>query len=66
NRRLLYQQRRAEAGLRFSPTVRLSFSAGIGYGWGTKLKTGFDFRSTAGLIDLSDAPYARAALEFRY
>jgi hypothetical protein len=66
NRRLLYQQRRAEAGLRFSPNDRLSFSAGIGYGWGTKLKTGFDFRSTAGLIDLSDAPYARAALEFRY
>jgi hypothetical protein len=66
DKRLLYQQRRAEAGIRFAPTDNLSFSAGIGYAWGTKLKTGFDFRSTAGLIDLSDEPYARAALEFRY
>src|SRR6185503_17377079 len=60
--RLLFQQRRAEVGVRWAPRERqetLAFTAATGYVWGQEFSVGFDARKTDELADLSDEPYLR-------
>jgi hypothetical protein len=65
--RILFQQRRAEAGVRYSPDDHLNFDLAIGYAWGGEFSSGFSLRSTTREIaDISDEPYVRAGLELRY
>jgi hypothetical protein len=64
--RLIFQQRRAEIGLRWDPRESASLHLAAGYAWGQEFSVGFDSRETDQLTDVSDEPYVRAALEVRF
>lgn len=64
--RLLFQQRRAEAGLRWEPRDGFQFEAAVGYGWNGEFTVGFDQRDSKTFVDVSDEPYVRLGLEIRF
>ena len=67
--RLIFQQRRAEAGVRWAPRHQretLAFTAAVGYAWGQEFSVGFDARDTDEVADVSDEPYARIGLEVKF
>jgi hypothetical protein len=61
--RLLYYQRRAELGLRWTPAHKVNLLVAAGYAFGQELTTGFDSSNDDKLTDLSDEPYLRVGLE---
>lgn len=63
---LLYYQRRAEIGVRFTPCENVNFKAGIGYGWDGSYRSGWDFRKSQQIADISDVPYLRMGLEMKF
>lgn len=69
NDRLLFQQRRAEVGVRFAPRRQqetLAFTAAAGYAWGQEFSVGFDSRKTDEVADISDEPYLRFGFEVKF
>jgi hypothetical protein len=69
NDRLIFQQRRAEVGVRWAPTRgRQAFALTVagGYAWGQEFSVGFDSRETDELADLGDEPYLRVGLELKF
>lgn len=66
NDRLLFQQRRAEVGVEWSPRDEFGFTAAVGYAWGREFSTGFDARKTDEVADLSDEPYLRFGFEVKF
>ena len=64
--RLLFEQRRAEAGLRWEPREDMALIVAGGYAFGQAFETGFDFRETDEVAELSDEPYARIGLDLRF
>jgi hypothetical protein len=65
DRRIIFEQRRAEAGVRWDPTKNLKFVLGAGYAFGSKFGVGFDARKTNKLEKGSDEPYVRVGFELR-
>ena len=69
NDRLMFQQRRAEAGVRWGPRAareRFALTAAVGYAWGQEFSVGFDSRKSDEVTDLSDEPYVRFGIEFKF
>lgn len=66
NDRLLFSQRRVEAGVQWSPGEHLAFTAGVGYAFDQEFNTGWDFRDTDELFELSDETYVRGGFEVRF
>jgi len=69
NDRLMFQQRRAEAGVRWGPRQareRFAVTAAVGYAWGQEFSVGFDSRKSEEVADLSDEPYVRFGIEFKF
>ena len=69
NDRLIFQQRRAEVGVRWAPRrgrQALAFTAAAGYAWGQEFSVGFDSRNTHEVADVSDEPYARVGFEVKF
>ncbi len=66
NDRLLWQQRRVEAGIYWSPYKFLKVMAAGGWAFGQDFSVGFDFRRDWKLADIDDAPYGRFGIEFRF
>jgi hypothetical protein len=69
NDRLLFQQRRAEIGLRWAPREAresLAFTAAAGYAWHQEFSVGFDARKTDRVLDASDEPYVRFGFEMKF
>jgi hypothetical protein len=69
NDRLIFQQRRAELGLRFAPRVgrdTFALTAAAGYAWGQEFSAGFDSRRTDEVADASDEPYVRVGFEVKF
>ena len=66
NRRLLFHQQRAEIGLRYVPIDNFTAKLGIGYGWEGSYRSGWDFDKTKLVQDISDAPYLRAGVEWKF
>jgi hypothetical protein len=64
--RLIFEQRRAEIGLRWEPRKDFMFNLSGGYAFGQELSTGFDSRKTDLLADLSDEPYLRVGVDIRF
>lgn len=64
--RLLFQQRRAELGLRWEPRKDFGLSVAVGYAFGQEFSTGFDSRQTDEVADVSDEPYLRFGLDFKF
>jgi hypothetical protein len=69
NDRLMFQQRRAEVGVRWGPRrSRESFglTASVGYAWHQEFSVGFDSRKTDEVADFSDEPYVRFGFEVKF
>jgi len=64
--RLLFEQRRAEIGLRWEPRKNLMFNLSGGYAFGQEFSTGFDSRETDLVADVSDEPYVRFGVDIRF
>jgi hypothetical protein len=64
--RILFEQRRAEAGIRYEPCKAFHADIALGYAWHGEFSQGFDSRDTDEIADISDEPYLRAGLELRY
>lgn len=64
--RLLYEQRRVEAGARWRPTGGVAIVLAGGYAFGQQFDSGFDVRDTDEVAELSDEPYLRAGLELGF
>lgn len=61
--RLLFQQRRVEAGLRWQPWEHTSFMAAIGYSFTGEFSVGYDQDDSVEIADISDEPYVRIGFE---
>ena len=69
NDRLMFQQRRAEVGVRWAPLRQresLAFTAAAGYAWQQEFGVGFDSRNTDEVLDASDEPYLRVGFEVKF
>lgn len=66
NRRLLFSQERAELGLRYELNGQADLIVAGGYAFGQEFDVGYDSRDPAGLRDLDDSGYIRAAIELRF
>ena len=64
--RLLYGQKRAEGGVRFQPMPSLTISGAIGYAFSTDFRRGWDYRSTSQYVYVSNEPYLRIGVDFRF
>lgn len=66
DRRLLFYQRRAEVGLQFSPIANFTLKVALGYGWDGSYRSGFDFNQSSLIANVSDEPYLRGGLEWKF
>jgi hypothetical protein len=66
NDRLLFEQKRAEIGVRVQPWEHTSFLLAGGYAFGSEFSIGFDQRDSDKLADISDEFYFRAGFERRW
>jgi hypothetical protein len=64
--RLIYDSRRAEAGIRWEPLKDLNVILAGGYLFDQEFNVGFDTRDQDRVAKPSDEPYVRVGLEFRY
>lgn len=66
NDRLLFEQRRAELGVRWQPWEHTSLLVAGGYAFGSEFSIGFDQRDSDKLAEVSDEPYVRFGFERRF
>jgi hypothetical protein len=66
NDRLMFQQRRAEVGMKWSPREQVGLTAAVGYSWAEEFSIGFDSRTTTELADFSDEPYFRLGFQMKF
>lgn len=66
DRRLLFYDRRAEAGVKFSPNQNMNFIVAAGFGWDGSYRRGWDYRRDQLVADFSDEPYLHADFELRF
>ncbi|MBI1369917.1 MAG: hypothetical protein GC162_14840 [Planctomycetes bacterium] len=61
--RLFFEQRRIEAGLRWTACRNCTLDLAAGYAFSQKFSTGFDSRDLDTLLKVSNAPYARVGID---
>lgn len=66
NDRLLFTQRRAEAGVRWEPRDGVKMNLALGYAWGGEFTVGFDQRDSDLVADISDEPYVRGGIQIEF
>ena len=64
--RLLFEQRRAELGIRWRPWEHTQLQVAGGYAWGGSFSSGWDLTDSDELADISDEPYIRFGFERRF
>ena len=64
--RLIFQQRRVEAGVKFNPIENLSIVASGGYAFGQEFSFGWSERSSDEVADVSDELFFRVGLELQF
>lgn len=64
--RIIYDSRRAEIGMRWSPKEEISVTLAGGYVYSQEFNVGFDVRDQDRIARPSDEPYVRFGLEMRY
>lgn len=64
--RLIFQQRRIEGGVRWTPWKEASLIAAVGYAFSQEFNVGWDTRDQDRVAKPSDEPYVRVGFEFRY
>jgi hypothetical protein len=63
--RLFFLQRRAEAGLHWSPNAKFGVVLGVGLAFSQELASGFDKRDLDKVAKISDEPFVRIGVEWR-
>ena len=66
DRRLIYEQRRAEAGVRWEPVENAILIVAGGYAFDQEFNVGFDSRHARNIAEPSDEPYLRVGFEIRF
>jgi hypothetical protein len=66
NDRLIFHQRRLEAGVFWSPYKFLNLLVAGGCAFNQEYTIGFDTRNDSNLARIDDTPYARLSIEFRF
>ena len=66
DRRLIYEQKRAEAGVRWDPFENASLIVAGGYAFDQEFNVGFDTRDAPNVAEPSDEPYVRVGFEMRF
>jgi len=66
HRRLLYSQRRLEAGVRYQPVDMVTIGLAAGFAFSTDFRSGWDFRSSARYLYASNEPYVRAEVQLKF
>jgi hypothetical protein len=66
DRRLIYEQRRAEAGVRWELVEHGILVVSGGYAFDQEFNVGFDTRHAPNIADPSDEPYLRVGFEVRF
>lgn len=64
--RLIYAQRRIEAGVRWQPVGPVTLSLSAGEGLWTDFRSGWDERHSTRVLYASNEPFLRAGLEIRF
>jgi hypothetical protein len=64
--RLLFYQRRAEVGLRWTPANKVNLLVAGGYAFGQEITRGFDTSDDRRVADLGDRPYVRVGFEMGF
>lgn len=64
--RLLFEQRYAEAGVRWKPADEVSLIVSGGYAFDQEFRSGFDTRDSDEVAEVSDGPFLRLAAEARW
>jgi len=64
--RLLYGQKRAEAGIRFDPRPELNFNIAVGYAFSTDFRSGWDYRTTNPYLYASNVPYVHIGCDLKF
>jgi hypothetical protein len=65
-RRLIFEQKRAEVGVRWEPVENASLIVAGGYAFDQEFNVGFDTRHAPNVAEPSDEPYVRVGFEVRY
>jgi len=66
DRRLIYEQRRGEAGVRWEPIENAILIVAGGYAFDQEFNVGFDTRHARNVAEPSDEPYLRVGFEVRF
>ncbi|HXE53303.1 MAG TPA: hypothetical protein VN541_09825 [Tepidisphaeraceae bacterium] len=66
NRRLLYQQRRVEMGLRFQAREDMTLSLAGGYAFDTDFRAGFDLRDYSRVLYASNEPFLSVEVRVQF
>lgn len=66
HRRVFFQQRRVEGGIRWKPCAQGELEFAAGYAFAQELERGWDVRDTDGIREISDEPYVRLGLRFDF
>ena len=66
NRRLFFEQKRIETGIRWEPAKEFTLVVGGGWAFDTRFERGFDTRDTRNIERGTDELYVRVGLEFRH
>lgn len=66
HKRLLYLQRRVEGGINWDPFGEFHLTAAVGYAFSTDFRSGWDYRDTNPYLYVSNAPYVRFGLDYRF
>lgn len=64
--RLLYSQRRLEAGIRWEPIADLTITLAGGYAFSTDFRAGWDYRASRRYLYASDEPYVHVGVDFKF
>jgi hypothetical protein len=66
NDRLIFQQRRGEIGVFWTPYKFMNIIFAAGYAFGQEYRQGFDTRHDFTIAHIDDMPYGRIGVEFRF
>lgn len=66
DRRLLFQQQRIQAGLRWTPRPWIDFTLAGGYGFDQRFDSGFDTRRERSVARIGDRPFLHVGVEAKY
>jgi len=66
DRRLFFEQRRLEGGVRYDASDKVELVLAGGYAFSQDFERGWDVRDTSNVRDVDDTPYLRASVRFAF